>query len=59
MAALDRSLGSGVASLFLQAAAFGTLHINGFPRGWIGVVLASVFGLLMALNCMNLCQYHV
>jgi membrane protease YdiL (CAAX protease family) len=49
MAALDKSIGSGVAPVLLQAAAFGTLHINGFPRGWIGVGLASVFGLLMAL----------
>jgi uncharacterized protein len=49
MAALDKSIGSGVASMLLQAVAFGTLHINGFPRGWIGVGLASVFGVLMAL----------
>jgi uncharacterized protein len=49
MAALDKSIGSGVASMLLQAAAFGILHINGFPRGWIGVGLASVFGVLMAL----------
>lgn len=49
MAALDKSVGSGVAPILLQAAAFGTLHINGFPRGWIGVGLASVFGLLMSL----------
>jgi uncharacterized protein len=49
MGALDKSIGSGIASMLLQAAAFGTLHINGFPRGWIGVGLASVFGLLMAL----------
>lgn len=49
MAALDKSIGSGVAPIILQSAAFGTLHVNGFPRGWIGVGLASVFGFLMAL----------
>jgi membrane protease YdiL (CAAX protease family) len=49
MDALDKSIGSGVAPILLQAAAFGTRHINGFPRGWIGVGLASAFGLLMAL----------
>lgn len=49
MAALEKTIGSGVAPVLLQAVAFGTLHINGFPRGWIGVGLASAFGLLMAL----------
>lgn len=32
-----------------QAAAFGLLHIHGFPRGWVGVVLAFIFGMLMAI----------
>jgi len=45
--ALDRSLGTGLAALLLQAVAFGAIHIRGFPRGWIGVGLACIYGLLM------------
>src|SRR4029077_697736 len=47
--ALDRSLGPEFAALLLQALAFGAIHIRGFPRGWIGVVLASIYGLLMGI----------
>jgi uncharacterized protein len=47
--ALDRSLGPGFAALLLQALAFGAIHIRGFPRGWLGVGLACIFGLLMGL----------
>jgi hypothetical protein len=49
MDALDQSIGAGVLSLLGQAAAFGVFHINGFPRGWIGVGLASIFGVMMGL----------
>ena len=47
--ALDRSLGTGFAALLLQAVAFGAIHIRGFPRGWIGVGLACIYGLLMGV----------
>jgi membrane protease YdiL (CAAX protease family) len=47
--ALDRSLGPGFAALLLQACAFGAIHIRGFPRGWLGVGLACIFGLLMGV----------
>jgi membrane protease YdiL (CAAX protease family) len=47
--ALDRSLGPGFAALLLQALAFGAIHIRGFPRGWLGVELACIYGLLMGL----------
>jgi uncharacterized protein len=47
--ALDRSLGPGFAALLLQACAFGAIHIRGFPRGWLGVGLACIFGLLMGI----------
>jgi membrane protease YdiL (CAAX protease family) len=47
--ALDRSLGPGFAALLLQALAFGAIHIRGFPGGWIGVGLASIYGLLMGV----------
>jgi membrane protease YdiL (CAAX protease family) len=47
--ALDRSLGPGFTSLLLQALAFGAIHIRGFPRGWLGVGLACIYGLLMGV----------
>ena len=47
--ALDRSLGPGFAALLLQALAFGAIHIRGFPRGWLGVGLACIYGLLMGV----------
>src|SRR5438552_13851736 len=47
--ALDRSLGPGFAALLLQACAFGAIHIRGFPRGWLGIGLACIYGLLMGL----------
>ena len=46
---LDTALGRGWAALVLQAVAFGTLHMQGFPRGALGVVLASIYGLLMGI----------
>ena len=47
--ALDRSLGPGFTALLLQALAFGAIHIKGFPRGWLGVGLACIYGLLMGV----------
>jgi len=32
-----------------QAIAFGALHIHGFPRGVLGVALASVYGVMMGV----------
>jgi membrane protease YdiL (CAAX protease family) len=47
---LEATLGVGTAALCLQAAAFGAVHMrSGFPRGWIGVGLASVYGLMMGV----------
>jgi membrane protease YdiL (CAAX protease family) len=46
---LDQSIGAGILSLLGQSAAFGVFHIIGFPRGWIGVGLAFLFGVLMGL----------
>lgn len=45
--ALDASLGAGVAPVLLQAIAFGALHIGGFPSGAAGVLLATIFGVMM------------
>jgi membrane protease YdiL (CAAX protease family) len=39
-------LGIGPAVL-VQAVAFGVLHLNGYPHGPVGVVLASIYGLLL------------
>jgi membrane protease YdiL (CAAX protease family) len=47
--ALDSSLGPGFVALLLQACAFGAIHTRGFPRGWLGVGLACIFGLLMGI----------
>jgi uncharacterized protein len=47
--ALDRTLGRGALPVVIQAASFGLAHIMGFPRGWIGVALASVYGLMMGI----------
>ena len=44
---LETTIGLGMSALVLQAAAFGALHINGFPRGWAGVGLATMYGLMM------------
>jgi membrane protease YdiL (CAAX protease family) len=49
MHALEQALGRGAVALGLQALAFGTLHIHGFPRGWIGVCLATIYGLMIGV----------
>lgn len=36
-------------AVVLQALAFGAIHFEGFPRGWIGVGLASFYGAVMGL----------
>lgn len=47
---LERVLGSGVATLVLQAVAFATLHfLTGIPRGTSGIGLAFVYGLLLGV----------
>lgn len=49
--AMHRSLqrrGLSVAAIVaVQAVAFGLIHYNGFPRGWTGVGLATVYGAMM------------
>jgi CAAX protease family protein len=46
---LDSTVGPGIAALVLQAIAFGALHIGGFPRGWVGVGLATIYGLMIGI----------
>jgi membrane protease YdiL (CAAX protease family) len=45
--ALDAAFGSGSLSAILQAIVFGFLHIRGIPNGWIGVGLATIYGLML------------
>jgi len=42
---LTRGLGPAPAIL-LQAVSFGVVHLHGFPRGWVGVLLAGGWGVL-------------
>jgi len=37
------------AVILLQAASFGLIHIGGFPRGWMGVAMAALYGLFLGL----------
>ena len=46
--ALERVWGARPA-LVIQALAFGLAHIHGFPRGWLGVALATVYGLMTGM----------
>jgi len=32
-----------------QAALFGIIHIGGFPRGWVGVLMATLYGLVLGI----------
>jgi hypothetical protein len=44
---LDASFGPGLAALLVQAGSFGLFHVQGFPRGWTGVLLAAATGLIL------------
>jgi membrane protease YdiL (CAAX protease family) len=47
MEGLDESLGAGFASIAIQAFVFGMCHYEGFPSGWVGIGLATIYGLMM------------
>jgi membrane protease YdiL (CAAX protease family) len=49
MQALDAALGPGWVAVLLQGGAFGMMHLHGFPRGWIGVGLATIYGVMMGV----------
>jgi len=49
MHALDAAVGAGMLSLVLQAIVFGLIHINGVPGGWLGVGMATIYGLMLGL----------
>jgi hypothetical protein len=45
--AIERAFSSGTVVVFIQALSFGMAHLNGFPRGASGIVLASIYGCIM------------
>jgi CAAX protease family protein len=45
---LTAALGARPA-IVIQAVAFGIAHLNGFPSGWVGAVLAGFWGLLLGV----------
>jgi membrane protease YdiL (CAAX protease family) len=47
--ALDAAVGSTFLAIALQGAAFGAIHVGGFPRGLAGVALATIYGVMMGL----------
>ena len=40
---------SGRTAVLVQAAAFGLLHLSGFPGGAVGVGLAAVYGVMLGV----------
>jgi len=46
---LRRAVPATWAVILLQAASFGLIHIGGFPRGWMGVAMAALYGLFLGL----------
>jgi membrane protease YdiL (CAAX protease family) len=49
MQGLDAALGLSNIPVILQAISFGLLHLNGIPCGWCGIVMATVYGLMLGL----------
>ena len=49
MQALDAALGPGKMALIVQAVVFGSAHFKGVPDGWIGVGMATVYGLMLGV----------
>ncbi len=46
---LARAIGRAWIVVLLQAGSFGLFHLHGFPRGWIGVGMATVYGLFLGI----------
>jgi uncharacterized protein len=47
MHALEAAVGRGRLAWLLQGIGFGLWHYAGFPGGWVGVSLATIFALMM------------
>ncbi len=45
--AVERAFSSSAVVIIVQALSFGMAHLNGFPRGASGMVLASIYGCIM------------
>jgi membrane protease YdiL (CAAX protease family) len=50
---LEATVGRGWWAWALQAIGFGVWHFRGFPRGWVGVGLATIFALMMGMLRMR------
>ena len=44
---VERAFSSSAVVIFVQALSFGMAHLNGFPRGASGIILASIYGCIM------------
>jgi hypothetical protein len=51
--AVERAFSSSVVAVLVQALSFGMAHLNGFPRGASGIVLASIYGCIMGCVRQN------
>jgi membrane protease YdiL (CAAX protease family) len=47
MYALESAMGPAWGAWLVQGVGFGIWHFQGFPRGWVGVGLATIFALMM------------
>jgi membrane protease YdiL (CAAX protease family) len=50
---LEATFGRGWIAWALQGIGFGVWHFRGFPRGWVGVGLATIFALMMGMLRMR------
>ncbi len=46
---LDAAFGAGWLAILLQAIPFGIGHLNGVPNGWLGAVMAGVYGVALGV----------
>jgi membrane protease YdiL (CAAX protease family) len=53
MDALEAAVGRGWCAWLLQGIGFGVWHYAGFPSGWVGVGLATIFALMMGMLRMR------
>ncbi len=49
LGSLDAVTTSGWTPVLIQAAAFGLLHLNGFPSGAVGVGLAAIYAVMLGV----------
>ena len=47
MQAVEAALGVGLLAILVQALLFGLVHIGGIPKGWTGVGMATLYGLML------------